>query len=171
MLLRYHQGGGEHHIGNTSRPDSHRKATLIFGIVANLAVLGYFKYANFFMGTVAGMTGTPHQMAQLIMPLGISFFTFQKITFLIDTYRHGCHNYNFLYWCWFVFFPQLIVGPIIHHSEMAPQYRRRVNSAWRQNLSVGLTMLAIGLFKKVVLADGCSDLVDPAESLAKTGGV
>lgn len=132
-----------------------RKWILIGGVTFNLLLLGYFKYANFFVDTLNSLTPLDLHLNQIILPLAISFFTFQQIAYLVDTYRAETQPHNFLNYSLFVtFFPQLIAGPIVHHSEMMPQFAR-VNRfrILPQNLAVGLTIFAIGLFKKVVLAD------------------
>ena len=97
--------------------------TLIVGVSANLALLGYYKYANFFIDNLSAITGTNITLYQVILPLAISFFTFQQITYLIDAYKGQTKEYSFLHYCLFVtFFPQLIAGPIVHHREMMPQF-------------------------------------------------
>lgn len=130
-------------------------AVLALGISFNLAALGYFKYANFFVENVAVLTGNNWSIETVVLPLAISFFTFQQISFLVDCHRKLVAEYRFLDYALFVsFFPQLIAGPIVHHKEMLPQFQ--LPETYRpqlRNISVGLTFLAIGLFKKVVLAD------------------
>ena len=132
-----------------------RRAALAVGVTVNLGLLGYFKYANFFVGNFASLTGVNYSMGAIILPLGISFFTFQQIAHLVDTYKGLTKEYDFVSYCLFVtFFPQLIAGPIVHHQEMLPQFTRpgkcRVRS---DNLSIGTTIFVIGLFKKVMIAD------------------
>ena len=132
------------------------KLTLFLGIAGNLGVLGYFKYANFFIDNINALTSNDIILEQIILPLGISFFTFQQITYLVDAYRGKTREYNFLHYCLFVvFFPQLIAGPIVHHKEMLPQFAKDALYGLKsRNLAVGFTIFIIGLFKKVVLADG-----------------
>ncbi len=132
------------------------KLTLFLGVAANLGVLGYFKYANFFIDNINSLVGSDIILEQIILPLGISFFTFQQITYLVDAYRGETREYNFLHYCLFVtFFPQLIAGPIVHHKEMLPQFAKdALHGLKSKNLAVGFTIFIIGLFKKVVLADG-----------------
>lgn len=133
----------------------YRKTALTAGLLFNLGLLGYFKYADFLIVNVNHLFRADISLLNLILPLAISFFTFQQITFLVDTYRGVANNYTFLDYCLFVsFFPQLIAGPIVHHQEMMPQFcdstKKRMNF---QNISVGITVFAIGLFKKAVIAD------------------
>ncbi len=132
------------------------KLTLFLGVATNLGVLGYFKYANFFIDNINSLVGSDIILEQIILPLGISFFTFQQITYLVDAYRGETREYNFLHYCLFVtFFPQLIAGPIVHHKEMLPQFAKdALHGLKSKNLAVGFTIFIIGLFKKVVLADG-----------------
>ena len=132
------------------------KLTLFLGVAGNLGVLGYFKYANFFIDNINALLGNNIILEQIILPLGISFFTFQQITYLVDAYRGETREYNFLHYCLFVaFFPQLIAGPIVHHKEMLPQFAKDALYGLKsKNLAVGFTIFIIGLFKKVVLADG-----------------
>ena len=133
-------------------------ALLVMGVVANLGLLGYFKYANFFVASINTAGGYDFNLEHIVLPLAISFFTFQQITFLVDTARNKTGHGGLLEYALFVtFFPQLIAGPIVHHREMMPQFlaRARLGFKW-DNLTVGLSIFAIGLFKKVVIADGIS---------------
>lgn len=130
---------------------------LALGIAANLALIGYFKYANFFASTANQLVGTSFSLGQIILPLGISFFTFQQIAYLVDTYRgFNKENYRFLDYSLFVtFFPHLIAGPLLHHKGVISQFANRSIYQFKlENLAVGITLFSIGLFKKVVLADG-----------------
>lgn len=128
---------------------------LAFGTIVNLLLLGYFKYADFFIENfnIAFDGTTP--LLHLTLPLAISFFTFQQIAYLVDSYKGETGDYNFLDYMLFVtFFPQLIAGPIVHHSEMMPQFSRHQNQVKNyQNIAVGIFIFSIGLFKKVVIAD------------------
>jgi len=150
-------------IGNVlSRDASHakvsKKSILIFGIIANLALLGYFKYADFFIENYNYIWNENVGLYNLALPLGISFFTFQQISYLVDSYRGETSEYDFLNYALFVtFFPQLIAGPIVHHKEMMPQFASRWNLVKRyKNIAIGLFVFSIGLFKKVVIADAFS---------------
>jgi len=135
----------------------------VFGVGLNLAVLGLFKYADFFRGTAYALLGESFQPWNLILPLGISFFVFQKISYLIDLRRGDRHIYGFLDFCMFVsFFPQLIAGPIVRHNEIIHQFRDDPRGAalW-ENLSRGFVLFVIGVAKKVALADTLGMVGDP----------
>ncbi|MGA9010911.1 MAG: MBOAT family O-acyltransferase, partial [Acetobacteraceae bacterium] len=135
----------------------------VLGVVLNLAVLGLFKYADFFRGTVDALLGESYRPWDLILPLGISFFVFQKISYLIDLRRGDRHIYGFLDFCMFVtFFPQLIAGPIVRHNEIIHQFRLdpRRPAMW-ENLSRGFVLFVIGVAKKVALADTLAMVADP----------
>ncbi|MBI3223147.1 MAG: MBOAT family protein [Nitrosomonadales bacterium] len=135
--------------------DRRKKHLLIFAITANLALLGYYKYANFFVGSVNTLAGTHWPVAEIILPLGISFFTFTQIAFLVDTYQGKVKEYNFVHYTLFVtYFPHLIAGPVLHHKEMMPQFAMQATYRFSyENMAVGATIFFIGLFKKVILAD------------------
>ena len=128
---------------------------LSLGILFNLALLGYFKYANFLASNINQAFDTSIHPGHIILPLAISFFTFQQITYLVDSYNQLTKDYRFSHYTLFVtFFPQLIAGPIVHHHEMMPQFMQR--KAWSpsmDNLAVGLTIFVLGLAKKVLIAD------------------
>jgi len=150
-----------------------KKPVLIFGVIINLGLLAYFKYANFFVDNLNNVAGTNIVLEQIILPLAISFFTFQQIAYLVDAWRGETREYNFLHYCLFVtFFPQLIAGPIVHHKEMLPQFAKDLVYKLRsKNLAIGLTIFAIGLFKKVVLADGMAVYATPVFDAAEAGVV
>jgi len=132
-----------------------KKSILLFGVLSNLILLGYFKYADFFIENINLAVGSSISLLDLALPLAISFFTFQQIAYLVDTYRGETKEYDFLNYALFVtFFPQLIAGPIVHHSEMMPQFASKWNLVKNyKNIIVGLFIFSIGLFKKVVIAD------------------
>jgi D-alanyl-lipoteichoic acid acyltransferase DltB (MBOAT superfamily) len=142
---------------------THRKAWLVLGLALNLGGLTYYKYANFFVDSFNEMAGTHVAVAPIFLPLAISFFTLQQIAFLVDTYHGQTQEYRFLHYCLFVsFFPQLIAGPIVHHKEMMPQFMENTMDRKRAvNLAVGITIVIIGLFKKVVLADNLALIASP----------
>ena len=127
------------------------KALLAVGVVFNLGLIAYFKYAGFLIGIFGDFSA-----GDIVLPLAISFFTFQQIAYLVDVYQGKVRETNFFHYCLFVtFFPQLIAGPIVHHSEVIPQFKSE--NALRTNttdLLVGLAIFVIGLYKKVVIADG-----------------
>ena len=130
------------------------KGVLALGIVFNVAFLGYFKYANFTTYVVNDVFGTHYVLEQIVLPLGISFITFQKIAFLIDVHARRVTSFTLRDYCLFVlFFPQLIAGPIVHFRELMPQFARATCRFDTENVTVGLTLFAFGLFKKVFLAD------------------
>ena len=143
---------------------------LAFGIAINLSVLAYFKYANFMIGNVNTVFGTNFVLSNIILPIGISFFTFQKIGYLVDSYRGEAEEYDLLEFSLFVmFFPQLIAGPIVHHKEIIPQFR---NSALRlswTDLASGISCFALGMFKKVMIADTVAAWANPVFAAAKSG--
>ena len=131
------------------------KSILVFGIVCNVALLAYYKYADFFIENFNLVTSSNVNLLHLVLPLAISFFTFQQIAYLVDSYRGETKEYDFLNYALFVtFFPQLIAGPIVHHKEMIPQFASSWNMVKNyKNIALGLFIFSIGLFKKVVIAD------------------
>lgn len=134
---------------------------LTCGIGINLVILIYFKYMGFFIENVNSLLHTQIDVIKFILPLGISFFTFQQITYLIDSYRDKTAEYDFLNYALFVsFFPQLIAGPIVHHKEIIPQfYDLRTKIINNKNIVLGVFLFLLGLFKKTVLADTFSTYV------------
>ena len=132
-----------------------KKSILIFGIVFNLSLLGYFKYTDFLIENFNLAFSSDADLLHLALPLAISFFTFQQIAYLVDSYRQETKEYDFLNYALFVtFFPQLIAGPIVHHKEMMPQFAKTRNKVKNyRNIAMGLFIFSIGLFKKVVIAD------------------
>jgi D-alanyl-lipoteichoic acid acyltransferase DltB (MBOAT superfamily) len=135
-----------------------KKLVLSIGIVANISLLGYFKYADFLIENINMISNGKIPLLHLALPLAISFFTFQQIAYLVDSYRGETKEYDFLNYANFVtFFPQLIAGPIVHHSEMMPQFSKRKNKVKNyNNIALGLFIFSIGLFKKVAIADSFS---------------
>ena len=131
------------------------KSILIFGIICNVSLLAYYKYADFFIENFNLVTSSNVNLLHLVLPLAISFFTFQQIAYLVDSYRGETKEYDFLNYALFVtFFPQLIAGPIVHHKEMMPQFASSWNMVKNyKNIALGLFIFSIGLFKKVVIAD------------------
>lgn len=137
------------------RHSINRKAVLIVGIAANLSLLGYFKYANFFIDNLNTVFNTGYTLPAILLPLAISFFTFQQIAYLVDSFRGETAEYDLLNYSIFVtFFPQLIAGPIVHHREMMSQFSNpRTWFIKYDNIVKGLFIFSVGLFKKVVIAD------------------
>ncbi len=147
------------------------KLTLVTGVTLNLALIGYFKYIGLFAKTLAALTGEGLTIPAVVLPLGISFFTFQQIAYLVDAWRGETEEYHFIDYLLFVtFFPQLIAGPIVHHKEMMPQLQRpRIASRRSIDFSVGIAILVIGLFKKVVLADNFAPIATRLFEVAASG--
>ncbi|MFI3220707.1 MAG: MBOAT family protein, partial [Methylococcales bacterium] len=159
--------GAGYLIGHSLTHSNRRaKLLLITSIIANLSLLGYFKYANFFVDNLNSLTGSAITMAKVFLPLGISFFTFTQLAFLVDTYQGKVKEYNFVHYTLFVtYFPHLIAGPVLHHKEMMPQFANRDICRFNyDNAMVGLIIFFIGLFKKVVLADSIASYVSPVFS-------
>jgi alginate O-acetyltransferase complex protein AlgI len=132
-----------------------RMAVLWTGIIGNLALLGYFKYAGFFVATINSSLGTNLVLLKIALPLGISYFTFIQISYVVAAYRGLSNEKNIFNYGLFVsFFPQMICGPIVYYNEMMPQFNDLKNRAvnW-DNIMKGLLMFSIGLFKKTVIAD------------------
>ena len=132
-----------------------KKIVLIFGLIGNLALLCYYKYWNFLIDCFNSLANQHFNTMQLLLPLGISFFTFQQISYIVDCYKGDAKHTNIIDYALFVtFFPQLIAGPIIHHKEIIPQFEDESKKQIIQsNISLGLFLLTIGLVKKVLLAD------------------
>jgi alginate O-acetyltransferase complex protein AlgI len=146
------------------------RAVLLAGIAFNVAFLGYFKYSNFLLGAINDTFRTHMVLAGVILPLGISFITFQKIAFLVDVHAGRVESFTLQDYCLFVlFFPQLIAGPIVHYREMMPQFHGVSCRFDKDNVSVGLTLFAFGLFQKVFLADSIAPLVTPIYQQATSG--
>lgn len=147
-----------------------RLALLIAGVTFNVLFLGYFKYFNFVESALNELAGTNFVIVHIMLPLGISFITFQKIAFLIDVHAGRIEKFTAAEFLLFVmFFPQLIAGPIVHFREMMPQFRANPARFDSTALAAGLTLFCIGLFKKVVLADGIAAYVSPLYEQAAGG--
>ena len=132
-----------------------KKTLLFIGLSVNLLSLGYFKYSDFFISNINAITTLHVELLHLALPLAISFFTFQQIAYIVDSYRGETKEYDFLNYALFVtFFPQLIAGPIVHHKEMMPQFANIRNKTKNyKNIATSLFIFSIGLFKKVIIAD------------------
>lgn len=132
-----------------------RKLVLALGICGNIAVIFYFKYFNFFLENMNSLFNQSFTLKNIVLPLGISFFTFQQVSYLVDSYRGETKEYSFDEYALFVsFFPQLIAGPIVLHNEMIPQFRNKEKRCFiPTNFSKGMYIFALGLFKKVIIAD------------------
>jgi len=139
-----------------------KKSVLIFGLVANVLLLGYYKYADFFIGNINTLVGLQLTFQKIILPLGISFFTFTQIAYIVDAYAGKAREYDLLNYALFVtFFPHLLAGPIIHHKEMMPQFASMRNKVLNyRNLSRALFLFFIGLSKKIIIADSISPIAN-----------
>lgn len=128
---------------------------LIIGIIGNLGLLIYFKYMNFFISNLNTLTDFNLSLLHIVLPIGISFFTFTQIAYLVDTYKGSAQEYSLINYALFVtFFPHLLAGPIIHHKEIMPQFDYRRNKVLNyRHIAQGLSLFSLGLFKKVIIAD------------------
>lgn len=149
FLVRMHAGIG-------------KRLVLALGVLANISVLFYFKYFNFFLTTVNRFTTDDLPLKNIVLPLGISFFTFQQISLLVDSVEPGTEKYSFVDYALFVcFFPQLIAGPIVLHQELIPQFRdlekKKPHSG---NLLTGIEYFIFGFAKKVLIADSFARICD-----------
>ncbi len=153
MLFNYVVGNSLNE--NFKKVRVHKETLLSIGVLGNLSLLAYFKYIDFFIENFNLAFDTSANLLHLALPLAISFFTFQQIAYLVDSYRGETKEYDFLNYALFVtFFPQLIAGPIVHHAEMMPQFASRWSLVKNyKNIAAGLFIFSIGLFKKVVIAD------------------
>ena len=170
VLFNY--GAGYFISNEVRKPGNDRaRAALIFAVAVNLLLLGYFKYAGFFTQIVHALVGSSPSLGAIILPLGISFFTFTQIAFLADAYQGKVREPNFVHYLLFVtYFPHLIAGPILHHSQMMPQFaERRIYRMDWSNISAGLTIFIIGLAKKVLIADTFGTIATPIFSGAQAG--
>jgi alginate O-acetyltransferase complex protein AlgI len=169
ICINYLVGGYiARHAGSTRG-----RQALTLAVVVNLALLAYYKYADFFLASGNAIFGTEWPLLGIILPIGISFFTFTQIAFLADAYVGKVTEYRFIYYLLFVtYFPHLIAGPVLHHKEMMPQFDEDRNyRPHAANFAVGLTIFAIGLAKKVLIADNLASYATPvfdphAESLS-----
>jgi alginate O-acetyltransferase complex protein AlgI len=140
-----------------------RKLLVAAAIGANLGLLIYYKYAGFFASSLSGLTGSPEILLHIVLPIGISFFTFTQIAFLVDTYQGKVAESRFVHYLLFVtYFPHLIAGPVLHHKEMMPQFAdRRIYRFCTRSAAVGATIFCIGLAKKVLIADNIAPYASP----------
>lgn len=147
-----------------------RKALLVFGVTVNLSLLGYYKYCNFFIDNANHLLNSSFRVQDIILPLGISFITFQTIAFLVDCYKGQTKEYSLVNYSLFVtFFPQLIAGPIVHHGEMLPQFAQKENRYIKyENLLRGSMLVMLGLVKKVLIADTFAIWANKGFDIAQT---
>ncbi len=138
------------------------KRWLTLGIALNLAALGYFKYANFFVDNLNAVLGMDWHIGRILLPIGISFYSFTQIAFLVDAYEGKVKETRAIHYGLFVtYFPHLVAGPVLHHAQMMPQFAdKAVYRPVPAALVSGLTILALGMFKKVVMADGIAPYAD-----------
>lgn len=155
-----------------SRRESSR-TSLGIGAAVNLALLGFFKYRNFAVASAGAILGTDWKLARLVLPLAISFFTFEQITYLVSARRGEADTRDFISYCLFItFFPHLIAGPIVRYADIYPQLNRHSRYILRaDNLVAGLMIFAIGLFKKVIIADTFKVWLDPIFDHAGSPGL
>jgi alginate O-acetyltransferase complex protein AlgI len=144
---------------------------LASAVTANLILLGIFKYADFFIGSINAAADTNLPLANIVLPLGISFFTFTQIAFLVDAYRGIAREYSPVHYLLFVtYFPHLIAGPVLHHKQMMPQFELEQTYRLRgETVVAGLSVFVIGLAKKVVLADSVAGFATPVFAAADQG--
>lgn len=142
-------------VKNTGWFLAHRKILLVAGVLFNLGLLGYFKYTDFFIENINALFATSFLLKNILLPLGISFFTFQQTAFVVDCFNRKGRLPSFFDYCNFVtFFPQLIAGPIVLPKEMLPQFASEENRRVKyKNLVDGLFIFGLGLVKKVLIAD------------------
>src|ERR1700753_224489 len=139
-----------------------RRSVGMLGVTLNLALLCYFKYTNFIFDSISALSGAPLPFVNVVLPLGISFFTFQQIAYLVDVMRGAKVERDIVAYTLFVsFFPHLIAGPLVHHAEMIPQFKRGRTGRSAVLAARGLAIFAAGLFKKVVVADNLAQFVSP----------
>jgi alginate O-acetyltransferase complex protein AlgI len=153
--------------------EGNRRRLLVVAVLANLALLGYYKYFNFFLAQLDGLFGLRIADATgWVLPLGISFFTFTQIAYLVDVSKGEIKETSFSHYLLFVsYFPHLIAGPVLHHSQMMPQFaNREVYTPRAEHMALGVTVFTIGLAKKVLLADTLAGFVSPVFSAAAGGG-
>lgn len=155
----------ERHDGITGRQ------VLWFMVLLNLGLIAYFKYFNFFIETATTLTGETFVRREIILPIGISFYTFTQIAYLVDLYQRKTRSGGFVSYALFVtYFPHLIAGPILHHAEMLPQFEKHTQrQQWARNLALGLVMFGLGLFKKLWIADPIGGQADQVFGMASSG--
>lgn len=142
--------------------EKNTKIPLCLGIIFNIALLGYYKYTDFFITNINQLFGFQYAMHNIVLPLGISFFTFTQIAYLVETYRGKVNNHHFASYVLFVtYFPHLLAGPIIHYEDVMPQFLdKRLKYVNWENMSRGMFLFSLGLFKKVIIADGLAVWAD-----------
>lgn len=149
-----------------------KKGILIISIILNLSLLGYYKYANFFINEISSILSLQNETIAIILPLGISFYTFTQIAFLVDVYLGIAKEYSLTRYLLFItYFPHLIAGPILHHKQMMPQFSIQNSILNLNNINAGLTIFIIGLVKKIVFADNLAIHSTPIFDAANEGHI
>ncbi|MBK5913833.1 MBOAT family O-acyltransferase [Rhodocyclus purpureus] len=163
--------GGARQVGGVPAKTVAARNWFTLGVAVDLGLLAYFKYAGWFVANLNALTGQDWSTGRIILPIGISFFTFTQIAFLSDAYLKGTREVRFAHFGLFVtYFPHLIAGPVIHHAQMMPQFRDAASYRFVPgHVAAGLFIFAIGLFKKVVLADAISPYADAVFDAAQAG--
>src|SRR3954468_19408384 len=171
LLLLLASIGFNFWLGLKMQDPLRRRSFGMLGVAANLALLCYFKYTNFLFDSFTALTGAPLPFVNVLLPLGISFFTFQQIAYLVDVMRGAKVERDIVSYTLFVsFFPHLIAGPLVHHAEMIPQFKRARSGRSSVLAARGLAIFAAGLFKKVVIADNLAQFVSPVFAHLDAGG-
>lgn len=147
------------------------RGLLAIAVATNLAVLAFFKYTNFFISTANELASTGLPLLEIVLPLGISFFTFTQIAFLVDVYQGKAKEYDPVHYALFVsYFPHLIAGPVLHHRQMMPQFAQpETFRPSAENIATGLMIFIIGFAKKVLLADSFAEYSTPIFDGARDG--
>ncbi len=160
VSIAFNYGFGEWILRHRGRPSS--RILLAVAVAANLAALGWFKYADFFLRTAADVSGADIPLLGIVLPLGISFFTFTQIAYLVDVHAGKVVERNPVHYALFVtYFPHLIAGPVLHHAEMMPQFRlAEIYRPQLRNFAIGLSFLMMGLAKKVLIADSVAPIAN-----------
>jgi D-alanyl-lipoteichoic acid acyltransferase DltB (MBOAT superfamily) len=155
---------------NRSAIASTRRIWLVVGLCGNLLALGFFKYTNFIVAQL-DLAGAPvPDIGNIVLPIGISFYTFTQIAFIVDVYRRKSSEHRFApYFLFVTFFPHLIAGPILHHKEMIPQFLRHRTPRFSSALVVGLALFTLGLAKKTLIADSVAPTSSAIFSAASQG--
>ncbi len=154
--------------------ESRKKALLVLDIIINIGMLAYFKYFNFFVEIINRCTGREVESAEIILPIGISFFTFQILSYIIDLYRENYRaQKNIVYLALYIsFFPQLIAGPVVQYKDINEQINHRVSTP--EKTAWGIRRFIYGLGKKVIIANiiaKCVDTIYALDGINLTGGL
>ncbi|MDR3476684.1 MAG: MBOAT family protein [Gammaproteobacteria bacterium] len=161
IVVNYLFGYGIGQLHEKRKPNF-AKLLFIVALVVDLSVLGYYKYSKFFVSQIDALIGAQYFIENIALPLGISFFTFTQIAFLVDVYQKKAKEHDLLrYFLFVTYFPHLIAGPIIHHAEMMPQFAdKKTYQFSKENFSIGVLIFTVGLAKKVLLADNIAPYAD-----------